>query len=398
MGVWNALTLKDDTRGFTQPGINAIYFDPPSSWGFDSAIRWRVTAVAAPISPVQQSRIILTAGRPYIDVNISQAQLTTAQDIRGQMDINFISGSAAIPGTTIDSLFIGGRSLGRGTNFRAYLNCIPPSYLATPFVGFNPDGITFEIGTDVSVILLSTTLNHSVYGNAVTYLNAAGVASAERGYFYIAPDVVNEYLGQFRAMFRRYRVAGSENARWRLIVSDSQTGTTSNTFVSEWVPDTDNPEYSILDFGVIQIPPGNLGANVDATGIYLRLEADVSAVPMQVYMCDLILMPVDEYWIKVTQKISTDMILGVDGMVVRLGSLADDDPLKVIILSGNRQLYVPVYSMSGPLVASLDHPLRYWFLTGTYVAGCTNNLRRYNPEQAVSVTARFQARFPMMAV
>lgn len=400
--VWASLTVKDETAGFTLTGPKGIYFDPPADWDDGNLmlsayyhIRFRLTSVpGAAVVPVQAA-----AWRPYVVnrnyVEVETDPLTRALDVLGRLELNPVSGATNQTNLTVDEVWMGIRSVSRGEDFSANLPC--NNIANPPGVAFSHEGAPAGMS---SISYTATGGNHASHAswqvNGIAYLNSNVLGALKRAEFLITSPYVKQYQGTFRVFLRRYRVANSEGARWRLVISTGAADT-SQTYITPWVQDTDNPQFDVLDFGNIRMPPGfPVGSDLDIPQLYIRIEAEILSGTVQVYLSDLSLIPVDEWAARVWQRVdaaSPSFTAGVSGNIFRIDSIQAERPVNFVVMKAGQYLYTPLYMTNGRLTFQEKRNVRIWFLFGTYVSGNTGYRRRWHPAQVLSVAARFNARY-----
>jgi len=276
---------------FSTLGVGSIVFNVTEggwvNWVVDNVngvdgywICFEVLSVTGvPTCPVQQNRAIYTAINPYIDIAEDQVK----GDIPALARIMFdAAGCYYQSGNT---LIMGLRSLSRGTDFAAYLNCSDVQ---------QPPGISFYYNSSV-------TLPSATYTPTGKYLHLHGIDTGdgshwENGcYWTLSSDLAKQYIGTYHAYVRVYdSLAGAVTYRLRSVfgselnVSYSDTGTTDA-----------NLSMQVIDLGQFKIHPSTSmrpNDNVETVSIYLDTiskDDSINYTWNEVY--DIILIPADEW-------------------------------------------------------------------------------------------------------
>jgi hypothetical protein len=365
-GAWVALTVQDNTNddgamtgvALDTTGVNSVHWEQPTDWvavdlstaaagapavtGF--WVRARVTAAAGATAPDQQNRNVYTVLWPYVEIDEEQVGGDAAALL--QTMITNQSSATAGSGSLLTDVVAGLRSISRGDDFTAYVNISDEQ---------NPTGIT------VTVPDANTTFQNYIKapsGRAAVY-NPAGVAAlVTRITISFTAGASRQFYGQYRAYLRTYQNGGSDgDFTAALEIFDIYT--------TEEVTIDDSSLYAITDLGLVTISPINLmdGDDVfNAATINVQL-SNSNAAPGDLYVIDLILIPVDEWAGQFSwhdgDRMDWNDLLDVDGLThLRVDVRAFlRDPSDMSIYS----IWQPI-AVEGPILqANADQ--RLWLFT-----------------------------------
>lgn len=290
--AWVTLTIIDNTEGFSVQGVNSVTWQRPSAWATTTVnsvvntywVRVRVTSVSgSPASPTQQNIDIYAITRPYIDIDQAQVlgDIPAIAEIKLSNVSDYDGPGGSAPNLYSNRVVTGLRSTSRGNAFNAFIN------LSLVQVG---DGITLSLGTNTTFVL-------DVTAPAVwraTY-NPGGVeAMATRATIAIGGGIAPDFYGTFHAFLRAKRTAGvSTDLTVRLQVATGSGGITFTT-VSQQLQTT--TAFEVLDFGEITLPVSSSFKSTDlADTTEIRIQASAASGTPDLYLYDLILIPVDEW-------------------------------------------------------------------------------------------------------
>lgn len=284
-GAWSTLTIeKDNTENWFHVSlgrlsINSIVWGQPSDWATTAVnlvsgywVRARVISVGgAPTPPRQQNRDIYTVVWPYLEVD--------GDDIGGDI-VALALFKQVSAGFEIDDIVVGLRSLGRGSDFSAYLNCADEQ---------NPTGVSVAVSGNCA---FGDTLST---GSGREVLYTAGADGAiEIG---LDASVCNQYYGVFHAYLRGLQDGGYEGDTVFSISVELGTGRVVQEQLTgfEFEPDTD---WFLVDIGRLEMSPPTL---LDSSESYdeNRIIVDVSGA-QDVHFYNLVLIPIDEWVAKFT--------------------------------------------------------------------------------------------------
>ena len=275
-------------------GVCSLHWDVPASWLEDPHgpmattclwIKLQATVPAAPADsisvPQQQNRDVYHVAWPYVEI--------ASEDVGGDIPalIRTVlanpSFRVSASGYEIEEMVIGLRSLSRGTDFTAYLNCGDEQNHAdvtlTPVHG----GASF------------TTEDASSAGRAMQWISGGAIAALTHIFtIRIASALSAQYYGSYRAFIRYYPQT--------LFTMTLQLQIQSGTGGSAWI----GPEVNTFTWWPAIIPIAvDLGSfTLPATAI-LRPSEYQDWIDFQIYgtatgalttdFFDLILIPVDEW-------------------------------------------------------------------------------------------------------
>lgn len=378
-GAWVALTVQDNTNAdgamtgvaFDTTGVKSVHWEQPSDWVTVAVnaitgywVRARVTATpGAATPPAQQNRDIYSIVWPYVEIQETQvggdAPLLSRLRIRNQSDNDAV---AANPLLYSNQVFVGLRSLSRGSSFTAYLNAADEQ---------NPAGIT------VTALSAAAFINDvtSPTGRAVQYLNVPAVDTILR--WTISNVLSPEYYGVFHAFLRARQTGGGGGNLAFQLTWRFGSGINRNAIVTF----TGGTAPSIVDMGRVDLTASPQEDTIDQLLFELNAYGD-GVVDTIVF--DLVLLPVDEW----AGEFFGDERLGArgdvgNGLYLRVDSLY---PKRAILATTRRQstdnitfFYASISATETVLQANASQ--RLWFLQSW---GLSANLRA-KPEIADSL-------------
>jgi hypothetical protein len=291
-GGWVALTVVSalDTpipiEYFSYFGVSSVSFVQPSDWATTAVngvtgywIRCVVAVVgAAPTAPAQRNRLLYTVVRPSVDVD----ELQVLGDITALAALYVHDYTDEYHAK---SVVLAIRSQNRGSNFRMYLNASDEQ---------NITGIVFAVFPAAPPVMAANT--SSPTGRCARYNPGAG--STGYACWAIDTSIANEYSGRYRTYLRVDRDSAITDCTVKLSTGnyDPVSYLISYNFESEIKTVLSGQPNYLIDFGVIDLPGfGALRDSDNIATIVIRLDfANTTANP-NLYIYDLILVPVDEW-------------------------------------------------------------------------------------------------------
>ena len=372
-GAWVALTIANDMgitgRAFSNTGLRSIHFIPPSDWATVAVnavtgywIRCVITEATGVGRAQQQNRDPYSTIWPFIDID----ELQVPGDLPALLRFTFeaVSPGLGVPFGDIDGEFdrviVGARSLSRGSEFTAYMNCGDEQGLGNwTASAFLASAMADDIEAPSGRALVYTVAGVTVDGNQLRITASAATGSA--------------YYGAFHC-YMRYKVSAGATGdmRARLEFTDQQWAANTRT-ATETLPLQVFSNWSVLDFGRVVLPPG--GAHPRLTPAQLSINLWVECVAAGAHTAtfyDVILMPVDE-WFADLQENLTPSSLSVDqleyGIPLEFAStLYPKIPLHSwMINDGTGRLwahYIPYTPGPAVIQANADQRL-WWFVLRT---------------------------------
>jgi len=310
-GGWVNLTVYDNTANpsvysatttpWEETGVNSINWEQPSDW-LPTAIhlvtaywvRCVVTEATAITRARQQNRDIYTV--TWGGVTISPTTLAGDEQLYGDLPLllKLTQQSCFFDLTTrrclIDGIWWGLRSKWRGPDFQAYLNFADEQ---------NPADVTAVVGA-----LGAFATNTMTSTGRCLRWTAPGIAIMQQGgRIEIGGSVSKQYQGIFHVFLRYWSSTGANGdvrgyVRFMLPVGIQVTTDTFEINVaSDWIAQ---------DLGVIRIPTGPMLDPSDFLGavdIQVHLQNTIAAA-RTVDLMDIVLIPADEWLIKVESSIA----------------------------------------------------------------------------------------------
>jgi len=296
-GGWVTLNVQDNVRSgyaFQSMGVHGVFWRLPTDWtpvvvgGVNAYwVRFRITSVgASPISPIQANYHPYAVISPFVD--IPSTEISGDVPALLKMRINNISDDHdADPGTPnmeFNRIMMGLRSLTRGNDFSAY---IPIMYGDTGVKGV-------AIATVAGGHLGSTSL--LVGGSTSIIYDPVGIEGPWVSYIVmsISDSVSQQYCGKYATFIRVRQVGGTVgDISVRVTIYMSTMAAYPLLFQSEKVYPAVLAENEMLYLGVLEIPADTPGYEIGNMAINIMCE-NTAASPGDLYLYDLILMPVDE--------------------------------------------------------------------------------------------------------
>lgn len=290
-GAWVTLDVIDETNDFTDTGINSVTWNLPSDWATTTPggalptgywVRVRITAGSFSTEPQQQNRDVYSVVWPYVEIQSTQV----GGDIPALSNITsylYSFGAASTVQNFSSRLIVGLRSMSRGEDFTAYLNCANEQ---------NPTGLTVNLGLNTTFVTDATSLANSPTGVSSLY-NPTGITTNEPVLIFNFSNSISSgrflsnFTGKYR-MFLRVTLSGTANTISvfpRILNAGGQTDGKSVSVASD----------SVLDLGVIELPGFLLGENDLSDVVELSIVANVTNAATNLYLHDAIIIPIDEW-------------------------------------------------------------------------------------------------------
>lgn len=367
--AWATLPAKDGTSSsvgaLSTTGVSSIHWIPPANWATVAVngvtawwIRARVSALVGTLTPpVQQNSNIYTVVNSYVAIADTQVKgdiPAIAQIIaHNRSDLDGAGGSA--PDLYENRLAIGLRSYNRGPTFQEFINISDEQ---------NPFGVTVTLGTN-------TTFGDDYAtptGRRATYNPGGAEAMLNRATIEFGPTIARDYYGAFHAFLRVKRTAGVySDFTIRLQVS---TGSGGVTFTSETKQVQSLMAFELLDFGRITLPVSSLLMGTElGDNTIINIQASAAGGTPDLYIYDLILLPVDEWAIDATDKaLETDSEVGASGgfpKVMDIDSVTNfKRNIRALVRRFGSNLITSIYQpiTNGEAILQANAPQRLHFL------------------------------------
>lgn len=364
--AWSTLTTQDNTNSFRNSGVNTVSWAQPSNWASTTVngiaglwIRVRIaTLTGAMTSPTQVNRDIYATNQALLDVALTEVlgdiPAITQLKIYNLGDADGPGGNA--PNLQENRVVAGLKSIDTSDDaFRAYINLADLQY--TP-------GITINLGTNTTF----ATDIQSPSGRRVVY-NPGGVESmASRATISLGPTVARDFYGIFHAFLRARRTAGTAtDLSVRLQVA---TGSGGISFTTQSKQLQTTTAFEVLDFGEITLPVSGSFKSSDLADITeIRIQASAASGTPDLYLYDLILIPVDEWAIDAVDATNSNVSdVGRSGGIAKLLDVDSiTDPridIKTLVRTADvggliTAEYNPI--TNGPAILQANATQRLWF-------------------------------------
>jgi len=298
-GAWTTLTVQDGTDAGTGPltksGVNSVHWEPPGDWEATdidgvTALWVRLYVYGAPGGdeeiPTQDNRNVYSCRWPRVDLAAAQVPGTLDALAHHILRMRSDGPNGSGPDLYGNRILVGLRSIDRGADFTAYLNCADEQ---------NPVGIECSLGAS------TTFINYldAAPGRAVHYAPTGYQAMAMRVRFGLANTLARQFHGSYRAFLRcRQTVGASGDIRVRLYIG---TPWGSDDYWSQIrsIPETLGFN-KLIDFGEVKLPLSQLLSTerIATTRIEVHAETTTAGVtsamvPMSTWMGAGILAPYD---------------------------------------------------------------------------------------------------------
>jgi hypothetical protein len=363
---WPTLNVQDGTRDFSVLGVNSVHWVPPSDWAVEAVnlvtalwVRARITSPNAMTDvPAQDNREIYTVNWPRADVD----ELQVAGDIPALAQIKFRNRSDEDGyDPTVDELdllenrvVVGLRSLDRGDDFVAYLNCADEQ---------NPVGVTVTAGTN-------TAFGNDIEaptGRRMVHTTDGASAWSDECTFTLDTFIARDFYGSFHAYLRAQQVDWDteiDEVRVRLQV---RTGSGGVTFTTDHKPFRNLNDWQLLDLGGVDIPASGLFSSddlADETELVIQVWSSVAALTVNLY--DLILIPTDEWALDAVDKALRSNSGVANGYLLDVDSVTyPKRDIKVFTRQVGSDRVRSTYQTNtpGPAILQANADQRLWFLT-----------------------------------
>lgn len=396
-GSWNTLptayTPDFSSAPFQSQGINSLHArhqsdtTPPTVNSITGwAIRFRVTSVASPESPVVQNRYPYALG--WNEISLSEDDL--GGDLPPLLNILLYNRSddtgALLPvNIAANRVIMGSRSIRRGDLFTSVINLGDLQ---------NPAGVTVDDG-------LNTTFEDDPQAptGRVAFFDPVGTSIATRVTVTFDEALSQHYKGVFKP-FVRVKQVGGVAGDMGVRLSIGLYSASNTIYTSDLLFTTTIDEIEVFEFREVTLPPNLdiIKANEAIAGLVFSLAGINSNVtPPDLAFIDLYLMPIDEFSFDTADTLqSVDSIFGNPDGNNRI--LEMDSALRLkrqassLLLLEQGAIPLLNYSINtnGPLALQLSGDQKMHFLFARVNAG--NGWDSY-PENAVSVQIRLQKRY-----
>lgn len=296
--AWDWLTTQDNTNAdgamtgepFDTEGVRSVHWAQPGDWSVTTIngvagywVRCIVTGVGVAAAPPEQdNRNIYTISWPYIEVDADEVGGDIPALVRHYLH-NVSAGGPYAPHLPGGRWIVGLRSLSRGAEFTAYLNCSDTQ---------NIEGIT---GASVTVDFNEQDDTTAPTGRSCEYAPGSADDWGPEYVWTLGRTIAEQFYGRFRAFVRVNQTAGTEaSIGARVYATMMYASGPDAQYCSQEAYTRNLNRQQVLDLGEFSLPPGRLLSIDDTVSvmIYLELTNGDAADVMTVY--ELILIPVDE--------------------------------------------------------------------------------------------------------
>ncbi len=299
--AWSNLGYKDNTEKFANLGVEGIYWTPPSNWATNTPggglpTGWWVrlsTAGTVTVQPRQQNRNIYTVSWPSMEIDKG----IVGGEMDALMRAYLYDGSPSQSPLANDERYanwtmLATRRVDRGSGFTPYVNITftaedrPPNTSIITILGggIAPDAIT-NSPTGRTISWAPATVN------AVTVLERVAIYFSA-----VSPtdNIAAQWAGRYRVFLRVIQVNGSAgDLIGKLSFKTAIPGLNNGVTFHE------TEEVSLANVGVLEaLDLGEVTIKENMYGLYISMWLGKVATGVsthKLHMCDVVLMPVDEY-------------------------------------------------------------------------------------------------------
>lgn len=375
--------VKDNTEGFTVAGVNSVTWAVPADWSLATVnsveaywVKAQITTLTGTlVPPTQDDDDIYATTWPSVLIEDDYIK----GDIPSNIKIEVINRSdedgpgGDAPDLYSNKIVCGLRSIDRGTNFNAYLNA---SDEQVPF------GITTTAGTNCTFQDVSTTQAVVQYPTAVRLVyDPNGVETmANRMTWSLATTIARDYYGIYHAFLRAQQSGGTVgDIGVRLYVT---TGTGGISWASDTKYFTTTNAWQLIDLGRVTLPVSGLiqyDEITDSTDISIQASS-ISGTPY-LYLCDLILIPTDEWAGEFIDTVNTASSALMGGYTLEIDSVTNPKQSITAKTKTPTGMVASIWqsNANGPAILQSNANQRLWFFSAkTASAGSTEWVS--NPE------------------
>lgn len=362
---------------FDTAGVKSVHWDQPFTWATRNLaldggpavtgyfVRMRVTGIPGALTaPTQQNRDVYSIVWPYVE--IQSDAVTGDVPATARTIIRTVSSGSQATFKYTNRVVAGLRSYDRGANFSAYINIADEQ---------NPAGITVAT---VGVLTLFANDPLSPTGRIAHYNPGGVVAMTTEVRLTFNAAIGSEYLGEYRCILRCQRTAGNEGDIGIRIATRNGIGSLNFVSDTQFVDSTNDFEF--VDLGAIKLPGYKYNSGNDAQFMMdIQLESTVAAPP-DLYLRDLVLIPVDEFaYDTQSSGHDSDVTFGDsaewDGRYLDFDSITrpKESIVSVVREETNDDIRTGWFTIAnGSNMLQSNARQRLWFLSFHYLSGAIN--------------------------
>lgn len=392
--TWTALSLYDETAGFTLTGYGLMSWHVPSDWATTAVngvtgywVRVYCSALTGTLtSPTQEDIDIFSVVTAFVELDSGQAEGT----ISSLMKMEFNNRSSEIdPGGSGVGLYsqrvlLGVKPIDGHENFRAFLNFADEQ---------NPNGVT--VASEHAAATLVNDLA-SPTGRSM-FIDATSVTldtMADRASVTIDTDTARDYYGKYRLFLRGHQsggVAGEVIVQAKIVSGSGGVNFLSDRKVWQFQND-----HFFLEFDeVITLPtsstflPTDIG---DETKIIVRTEHAANDADLTLY--DLFLLPVDLSYVDTRDLANSNTsAIGPDARLVIDSISTPKIDIRTIVQKRSSNLIKANYLVDsggdegGEFQIPKGQAVKIWFCTARHAGAVGTTTWVSEPEVTHSVKA-----------
>lgn len=333
------IPASDTTDGFRESGQRYVKILSPNDWVNSSEgpvptnafwTRYRITILSGMTTiPAQSTRRVYIPMEPKLTLAAAALQ----GDVPSLLRFNFNNKGPANSDITAIGLFqviVGAKSRGL-TNFRSHLDA-----------GNMPTGWTVSVGTDTSGV--TDPLSPTNQRKSVTFATDQTLI-ARLTWQNTNDDVASDFTGVYRAFLRCNQITGSigdVSVQLQVAMNNLPLNTEGVTYRSTTkrlrrVSTQPDEKQEVVDFGIVNIPlltnarglSSATGQTLLSSQINISIYASATSATPDLYLYDLILIPVDEFFLmaeapdidgSIFQAIHANNALLIDGGLLQPGA------------------------------------------------------------------------------
>jgi len=310
--AWQPLLVRDNTISFQNTFVNSVHWIPPADWdetvNINGTVGYCVRCIVNGVNmtnPSQQNRRIYTITWPRYDVDEEDIGGDIVALVRSTADNQASDGAS--PDLPFNRMWLGLRSLDRGTDFVMHLNVADEQ---------NPTGITCTTSDAGGFVTDDTAPSGLQSTDTVTNVNALTITWA------MDSTIMPDFWGTYHAFVRGKQDSGASGDVLVQIITQSVFGAATTPLWSSYqVPFTTTNDWELVDMGKITLPPiGIASPTFDIFELLVEV-TDAVAGSTDVTLYDLVLLPIDE-WAGSFSNLATNAEVD-EGLFLDVDSISD---------------------------------------------------------------------------
>jgi hypothetical protein len=414
--VWNTVTPRDNTTGFTVAGVNGVHWWGTSPGAASVVDRWaltnwtqvavngvtaqwvrfRVTAIGIGTVPQQQNRAIYSCMWAAFEFDPDDIGGDVNRRLRISMYDESDDSNTAVPlegpRTKSDLMIVGARRTDRGDDFRAYINL---SLL----------GVANNAGITIAAVDAAGA-DHRWTAGDVYNTSTITAALTTRVTATLSAALSLHYYGKFRAFLRVVMHVtggpGIASAQIRLVAQIGSgglsTASETTTVTLTLAGGTDIIDGLLVPCGDLTIPAGDLLSTEQGDQIQFLVQCllpNIAPLAVTFDLCDIALIPADEYI-----GVFEDSALLDDASFLRNGYHLDLDSVlnpatqvRSLLRNSSDEVVANYIPGSPSIIGNPNNVQRFWILPAKYQTTSGMNWYQSLPAMSYRVLIEQRKRF-----